>query len=72
MDKDKCSIIEFTDVQWPSNSNSLTFLKTVRNEFLVDRNGERFREDDLKDILKSWLHDEFNECPIDFKFRLIA
>ena len=60
--------VNFWNVKWPSTSLPSKISKNVRCAFLLNEDGSLFERSDLKDILKSWLHDEFNECPIDFDF----
>lgn len=62
--------IKFTGVKWPKFSLPIDFSKDVRGVFLLDRNGDLFSKRDLKDILASWLYDEFNVCPLDFDFEI--
>lgn len=37
-------------------------------EFLLDKDGKMFTNDDLYDIMIAYLHDEFNECPLKIVF----
>ena len=63
--------VDFWDVVWPaqeSNGLPTKFKKLVRGEFLLDKEGNIFSREDLKDILSSWLHDEFGSCPTSFEF----
>ena len=62
---------DFWDVVWPaqeSNGLPTKFKKLVRGEFLLDKEGNVFSREDLKDILGAWLHDEFGSCPTSFEF----
>lgn len=63
--------VDFTNVKWPKLSLPSTVSKNIRYEFLLDKDGQLFSREDLKDILKSWLHDEFNVCPLDFDFMIV-
>ena len=63
--------VNFTNVKWPKLSLPCHFKKYVRCEFLLDREGKLFSHEDLKDILASWLHDEFNAVPLDFDFQVV-
>ena len=62
--------VDFWDIKWPNAALPSKTSKNVRFAFLLDKDGNLFEHDDLKDILKSWLHDEFNECPEDFIFQI--
>ena len=63
--------IDFKDVKWPKLSLPCNFKKYVRYEFLLDKEGKLFSYEDLKDILTSWLHDEFNVMPLGFDFQIV-
>ena len=63
-------VVDFTDVEWPNNVTlPKRFTRNVRLFFLVDSAGNFFKHDDMKDVLKAWLQDEFDASPLDFKFR---
>lgn len=63
--------VDFTHVKWPKFSLPSHFSKLVKFNFLLDKDGQLFSREDLKDILKSWLHDEYNVCPLDFDFMIV-
>ena len=69
MDKSTYVNVDFI-VKWPKSSLPSKFSKLVRGEFLLDDEGKFFSNADLKDILASWLHDEFNILPLDFNFQI--
>lgn len=61
--------VDFTDVEWPDNVTlPKNFTRNVRLFFLVSNDGNLFKHDDMKDVLKAWLQDEFDASPLDFKF----
>lgn len=60
--------VNFWNVTWPKLPLQSKFSKLVRCEFLLDREGNLFGKEELKDILAAWLYDEFNACPTDFDF----
>ena len=62
--------VNFENAKWQNAALPTKFSKNVRFAFLIDKDGNPFPYDDLKEILKSWLHDEFNECPMDFDFQI--
>ena len=63
--------VNFTNVKWPKLSLPCHFNKNVKYEFFLDREGNIFSHEDLKDILTSWLHDEFNVVPLNFNFQIV-
>ena len=72
-----CNIVnvKFSDVVWPASfAGPNTFDKDIRTEFLKDRNGILFGYNDLVDILKAYVQDEYGECPtsLDFSISLIG
>lgn len=61
--------VDFTDVKWPDNVTlPKNFSRKVRFFFLIDSDGNLFKHEDMKDVLKAWLQDEFDASPLDFKF----
>jgi len=71
MDPNAFVNIDFKNVRWPKAGIPSSFSKNVRCYFLLDNDGHVQNHDTLKDILKAWLYDEFNECPIDFEFQAV-
>ena len=63
--------VEFSNIRWPKMSLPGHCVKNVNKFFIVDQDGKALPERTLHCILKSWLHDEFNECPLDFDFKLL-
>ena len=63
--------VKFNDVKWPIGYNGpVTFNKDIRTEFLKDREGVLFGYNDLVDIFKSYVQDEFGECPTSLDFSI--
>lgn len=68
MDKNTFVNIDFWNAKWPKMSLPSKFNHRVRGEFLLDNDNKLLPKDDMKVVLTSWLHDEYNVCPIDFDF----
>lgn len=63
--------VKFNDVKWPNSFDGpKVFEKNIRTEFLKDRNGVLFGYNDLVDIFKAYLQDEFGECPDSLDFSI--
>lgn len=61
--------IKFSSIVWPDAfSGPSSYETNVRMEFLLDKDGKMFTNDDLYDIMVAYLHDEFNECPLKIAF----
>ena len=60
--------IKFIDVKWSNISLPENFIKNIRKDFLVDKDGQLFDYNDLHDILAAYLHDEFGVVPLSFRF----
>ena len=71
MEPNSCVTIDFTNVKWLKFSLPNHLNKCVRCEFLLDRDGKAFSNGDLKDILSSYLYDEYNVVPLDFEFKIL-
>lgn len=66
----KTKVVKFLDVKWPKFSLPSNFTKDVQDEFFIGTDGVPLPEKDLKDVLASWLHDEFNVFPLSFTFQV--
>lgn len=63
--------VKFNDVKWPNGFDGPSiFEKNIRIVFLKDREGVLFGHNDLLDILKSYVQDEFDECPTSLDFSI--
>lgn len=63
--------VHFKNVIWPTPNLPNKFKKLIRCEFLMDNDNKIFNFNDLKDILKAWLYDEFKICPYDLDYCII-
>ena len=43
--------------------------RNIRAVFIFDDEGKMLSKDDLTDIFKAYLQDEFEECPINLDFK---
>ena len=73
MDKSSTMHVVFYDVRWPSNfGGPSTFEMDIRCEFLYGKDGNMFGHNDLVDILKAYVQDEYGECPDSLSFSMKA
>ena len=73
MDKSSTMHVVFYSVKWPSNfGGPSTFEMDIRCEFLYDKDGNMFGYNDLVDILKAYVQDEYGECPDSLSFSMQA
>jgi hypothetical protein len=69
MGKMQFNEVAFFNVVWPKEKDAASrFNCHVRNEFLTKSDGSFFEGQDLYDILRAWLMDEFEACPIEFEY----
>lgn len=70
MDPNSFVNVNFWNVTWPKMSLPSRISKNVRCYFITNDDGTLMDHDILKDVLKAWLFDEFNVCPLDFEFQV--
>lgn len=69
MDRNRICKVKFTSVTWPKNGLPTELDRNIRAVFIFDDEGKMLSKDDLTDIFKAYLQDEFGECPINLDFK---
>lgn len=71
MDPNAYVNVDFSNITWEKFDEPDKYSHHVRLYFLIDDNGKWLDKSDTKAVLKSWLHDEFGVCPLDFDFQIV-
>lgn len=62
--------VKFINVTWPKDGLPTELDRNIRADFIFDDEGKMLSKDDLTDIFKVYLQDEFGECPLGLGFAI--